>query len=165
MDTRLLLEELRNGNLYRFMDWPIDAVPRHAAGVYTIWDTDGGFLYTGMAGRSLTEEDVANLRSNSGPPKGLRDRLGSHASGRRSGDQFCVYVADILVLPKLRPHEVESIATGDLSFDAVIRDFIRRHLSFRFVETKSGHDAQQLESVVLADGLLGVLPLLNSTTD
>ena len=165
MEIQALVDQLQNGPLYRFIDWPVTAIPKHAAGVYTIWDSDGGFLYVGMAGRSLDEEAVWSLRSLDGPPKGLWDRLGSHASGRRSGDQFCVYVADVLVLPKLRRSEIEEIAAGDLSFDSVVKDFTRRHLSFRFVETASGRDALALESIVLSEGLSGVLALFNSTVE
>ena len=117
-----------------------------------------------MAGRFLDEQSVSKLRTDGGPPKGLRDRLGSHASGRRSGDQFCVYVADALVLPRLRREEIDEIASGDLAFDALIRDFVRRNLGFRFVETSSGTDAEELERLVLSEGLSGISPLLNSTS-
>ena len=163
MDFTSSIAALRSGQLHRFMDWPVSAVPKHGAGVYTVWDKDGGFLYVGMAGRFLDEQSVSKLRTDGGPPKGLRDRLGSHASGRRSGDQFCVYVADALVLPRLRREEIEEIASGDLAFDALIRDFVRRNLGFRFVETSSGTDAEELERLVLSEGLSGVSPLLNST--
>jgi hypothetical protein len=47
-------------------------------------------VYVGVAGR--------NPRG-----AGLASRLRSHASGRRSGDQFCGYVADQYVLPELTP--------------------------------------------------------------
>jgi hypothetical protein len=41
-----------------------------------------------------------------------------HASGRRSGDRFCVYVADRLVLPTLSQEDITAIGSG--------RDFERR---------------------------------------
>jgi hypothetical protein len=71
------------------------------AGVYTIWDNDGRFIYDGMSGRGITAETV---RRNS--PLGIYTRLHSHASGRRSADQFCVYVADRLVLPTLSQEDM-----------------------------------------------------------
>jgi hypothetical protein len=58
--------------------------------------TDGRFIYVGMSGRSITKATQAPNR-----PYGLYTRLDSHAGGRRSGDQFCVYVAGRLVLPTL----------------------------------------------------------------
>ena len=41
-------------------------------------------------------------------------RLASHASGRRSGDQFLIYVCDRLVLPRLG-NRIGEIAGGALS--------------------------------------------------
>jgi hypothetical protein len=77
-----------------FADWPNNAVSTFGAGVYTIWHKDGRFIYAGMSGRGITTET-----SRRNTPQGIYTRLQSHASGRRSGDQFCVYVADRLVLP------------------------------------------------------------------
>ena len=56
-----------------------------------------------MAGRSLTEDQITAHREAAARGKGLYSRLNSHALGWRSGDQFCVYVADRLVLPTLTP--------------------------------------------------------------
>jgi hypothetical protein len=50
-----------------------------------------------------------------GKRKGLLDRLNRHASGRRSGDQFCVYVFDRLLLPTLTASEIQRIADSELS--------------------------------------------------
>src|ERR1700737_2130425 len=84
--------DLAAGPAYRFSEWPKpNKVPTFGAGVYTIWDHDGRFIYVGMSGRSMTA-DTAHRNK----PLGIYTRLKSHASGRRSGDQFCVYVADRL---------------------------------------------------------------------
>ncbi len=72
-------------------------VPLHGAGVYTIWHEDGRFIYVGMSGRGITK-DTATRNT----PFGIYIRLRSHASGRRSGDQFCVYVAGRLVCRRYR---------------------------------------------------------------
>src|SRR5262245_6202265 len=80
--------DLASGTAHSFADWPNPAIPTFGAGVYTIWHHDGRFIYVGMSGRGMTAETV---RRNT--PQGLT-RLQSHASGRRSGDQFCVYVAE-----------------------------------------------------------------------
>jgi hypothetical protein len=91
------LDQLRDSALFRFADWPNAAVRKFGAGVYTIWDSSGGFIYAGMSGRSITDTTPPQEQR----PLGLYTRLHSHASGRRSGDQFCVYVADRLLLPGL----------------------------------------------------------------
>jgi hypothetical protein len=85
-----VIEKLAHGPLYRFGDWPNPGLPKVAIGLYTIWRGDE-FIYVGMAGRSA----LSNLSSRqaAGGTSGLRSRLRSHASGRRSGDQFCIYVA------------------------------------------------------------------------
>jgi hypothetical protein len=85
------LEVLENGPIHRLSD-PIDpSIPRVAAGCYTIWDSDGRFVYAGMAGRGKTASAIAAACTNpNAPVSGLRDRLRSHQNGRRSGDQFCV---------------------------------------------------------------------------
>ena len=48
-------------------------------------------------------------------------RLQSHASGRRSGDEFCLYVADRLVLPSLSQEDITAIASGRHQMDAFVR--------------------------------------------
>src|SRR5258705_5773497 len=98
------ITELSRGTAYSFASWPNPAVPTFGAGVYTIWHHDGRFIYVGMSGRGMTAETV---RRNT--PQGLYTRLQSHASGRRSGDQFCVYVADRLVLPTLSKGHISDI--------------------------------------------------------
>src|SRR5688572_12196863 len=96
------LETLSIGQLAWFRDWPNLAVPADVAGVYTIWSGDH-FIYVGIAARCL------------------RRRLSSHASGRRGGDQFCVYVADRLVLPALTAEQITAISAGQTSLDRLVR--------------------------------------------
>jgi hypothetical protein len=115
-------EALVSGPAYRFLDWLNDAVPRSAAGTYTIWNGDQ-FLYVGMSGSKL---DV-NKRS------GLSQRLAAHFSGRRSGDQFCVYVADRLILRLLSHTHLEEISQGRASLDRFVRDYVRANLTYRYV--------------------------------
>src|SRR4051794_13178007 len=153
------LECLQGGPLARFSDWPNPEVPIVAAGVYTIWD-DCRLVYAGMAGRSLTREVIANAREG-GVVKGLRQRLASHASGRRSGDQFCVYVADRLVLGTLSAAEIAQIASGELSLDARVGHYIQERLAYRWVETRDGVAAYALEAQICRGALPAGLPLLN----
>jgi hypothetical protein len=82
-----MVDELTAGPLFRFCDWPDDHVPRRAAGVYTVWRAEE-FLYVGMSGRGAQREDFVAHADQHAQAKGLWTRLNSHASGRRSVDQF-----------------------------------------------------------------------------
>src|SRR5215470_1721610 len=95
---------------HRFADWPNQEVPFVAAGVYVVWDGDT-LIYCGMSGREF--EKITAERAKFG----LFTRLASHASGRLSGDQFCVYVANRLVIPSLKPEQLAKFATGELNLD------------------------------------------------
>ena len=77
---------------YSFADWDSakQAIPEATEGVYTIW-IEEDLVYVGMSGR----DDKKMLEAQKqGMPYGLIQRLKAHQSGRRSGDQFCVYVSD-----------------------------------------------------------------------
>ena len=159
MDFEAQLTQLSQGPIFPFADWPNPEVPPVAAGVYTVWDQQGQYVYVGMSGRGMTEQALKTAAG--GKRKGLWTRLASHASGRRSGDQFCVYVADRLVLPTLSSHDIKSIATKEQSFDARVKDYIRENLSYRFVVVESGSVALEIEHAAAFDGLTGQWPLLN----
>ena len=151
---------LRRATRHAFCDWPVSAVPDVAAGVYAIWDNDQ-LIYVGMSGRGATRGLLA-AKQLEGKRFGLYTRLASHASGRRSGDQFCVYVADHLVLPRLSVDQIDAISRKELLFDNLIRKYIHDRLSFRFIETSSGDEALRIEDDVRS-GALGQKPLLNPT--
>jgi hypothetical protein len=152
--------ELESGPVYYFRDWPNPLVPQISAGVYTIWQEDS-FIYVGMAGRSLSAEDITKHRNNPSKAIGLFSRLNMHALGRRSGDQFCVYVSDRLVLPRLSPAEISSIAAGKLRLDNLVKKYIYEYLSYRFVETPDSKSAYHLEAII-RKGVFNVgTPLLN----
>jgi hypothetical protein len=154
------LATLERGRLYSFSAWASSIVPS-GAGVYTIWDNDGRLIYVGMSGRGLTRNDVTAMQK-SGERRGLVQRLASHASGRRSGDQFNVYVADRLVLPQLSQNEIERIAEGENGlFDGLIKDYIAAHLSYRFIVVEDGQAASQIEAEIKAGALSVGKPLLN----
>jgi hypothetical protein len=92
---------------------------------------------------------------------GLFTRLRSHADGRRSGDQFCVYVSDRLVLGDLSQAQTAEIATGTVSLDRLIRTFIHDHLTYRFVVLNTGGQARALETLIRSGALQAGPPLLN----
>jgi hypothetical protein len=87
-------------------------------------------------------------------------RLNSHASGRRSGDQFCIYVHDRLIIPTLH-NRLAEIGSGEVSLDSETRAYIRERLGFRWVRVDAPEAAFALEKAVRR-GALGVgRPLLN----
>lgn len=151
--------QLKSGSLHRFSDWPNGDIPKAAAGVYSIWNTKDEFVYVGMAGHGKSASDIQDALE-AGRVTGLRDRLNSHASGRRSGDQFCVYVQDLLLLPSLTTDEIDQIVTRELTIDRLVRDYVRENLSYRYVVTADGKSALELERHII-DGALGDHPILN----
>ena len=141
---------LETGPIHWFSDWPVNAVPRSGAIVYTIWERNDRFIYVGMAGRS-------GASVNGTGPFG---RLASHASGRRSGDQFCIYICDRLVLPSLH-NRFPEIAAGQLSLDKLTREFIRAELGFRFITVADGPTALAIERNIQRGALRSGKPFLN----
>ena len=158
--TTTELHELEAGALHAFRDWPNAAVPAVCAGVYSVW-RGPQLVYVGMSGRALSTDAIAAQRSAGLRGKGLSSRLNSHASGRRSGDQFCVYGGDRLVLPTLGPAEIQRVAAGELSLERLIGDFIRRDMGYRLVEVPDGARAGAVEREARAGGLRVGKPLLN----
>ncbi len=134
-------------------------MPKVAAGVYTIWE-NGRLVYVGMSGRGLAAEDIA-APDEPAKAKGLWTRLDSHASGRRSGDQFCVYVCDRFVVPHLSPEQQAHIGDGALSLDALTRQHIRENFEYRYVTVDNGRDALALERDVQRGAMSVGKPFLN----
>ena len=144
---------LEHGPLHRFADWPNRELPQVAAGVYTIW-REASLIYAGHAGRA-----VAGARE--GHRTGLADRLHHHASGRRSGDQFCVYVCDRLVLQTLRPADLAAVAAGALLLDDYVHVYVRDHLTYRETVTPTVAEARAVEDAVRGGALTVGAPFLN----
>jgi hypothetical protein len=131
-------DALNTGPLHSFRDALHEALPLTCIGVYTIW-RGTEFMYVGIAGRNL---DVAAEHKRM---RGVRDRLDSNRSGRRSGDQFAVYVCDRLVLPTLSRDQIQQVAAGELSLEALTRVYIHENLSYRFAPTMSYKEALKIE--------------------
>jgi hypothetical protein len=147
-----IIDHLGHGPLHRFADWPNRDLPKVAIGLYTVWRGDE-FIYVGMAGRSTPSK--LSERQAGGSTSGLRSRLRSHASGRRSGDQFCVYVADKILA-----------AAGHPVSDDFVRDYVCQHLSYRFYAFESlTHEdqatARRVERTIQSGATPLGLPLLN----
>jgi hypothetical protein len=150
-----LLAKLQSGPKTSFRDFDRTGVPS-GAGVYTIWDRDERLVYVGMSGRGLRLGDPIPNR-----PHGLVTRLTSHARGRRSGDQFCVYVADRFVLPRLSAEHIEKIGSGELSLDDLVKAHIHLHFSLRFASTATAKDAFAVERAIQRGSWPPGRPLLN----
>jgi len=156
------VNELQAEPLFRFADWPNDQVPRRAAGVYTVWRQDE-FIYVGMSGRGAQREDFVAHPGQPGreQAKWMWTRLDSHASGRRSGDQFNIYICDRFIVPVLTPGQQRDIGQGILLLDQMTKNFIRKHLSYRFLVYPSGKEALTAEREVRAGSLPAGRPYLN----
>jgi hypothetical protein len=97
-----------------------------------------------------------------GAPQGIYTRLQSHASCRRSGDQFCVYVADRLILPTLDRRGITAIASGRRQMDAFVRRYIHENLSYRFLMVPDGAAAYRIETAIKGGEWEFGRPLLNA---
>ncbi|MCP1834165.1 hypothetical protein J2R76_002502 [Bradyrhizobium sp. USDA 4532] len=151
---------LADGTAHQFSQWPNQEVPKFGAGVYTIWHRDGRFVYVGMSGRGISEATAPR-----GTPHGIYTRLHSHASGRRSGDQFCVYVADRFVLPILTQDDIAAIASGRHQMDAYVRRHIHESLLYRYVIVQDGKTALAIEAAIKSGSWKAGRPILNPTID
>lgn len=130
-----------------FADWPDPTVPMGGAGVYTIWDGAGRFLHAGIA--------IAGEGKG-----GLRLCLAAHASGRRLADDVCIQLADRLLLPTLTQEEIRAIAAAQQSMDALLRDFIRRELRYRWAACSTVAEARAAAAMLRAGDWPHGMPLL-----
>jgi hypothetical protein len=143
-------------------------------GIYTVWDKpigdDERFVYVGMAGRGILAPNTADIADTEDPgqpkpkrKKGLQGRLHAHASGRRSGDQFCVYVCDFFVVATLTSDKQREIAAGVTFLDDLTHDYIHDNFSYRFIYLPDGKTAEGLERRIRRGDFSPVLdkPFLN----
>jgi hypothetical protein len=93
---------------------------------------------------------------------GLATRLDSHATGRLSDDQFCVYVANRLVIPSLDPQLLPRFASGELNLDALKTAYIHERFEYQFAIVQSSAEAYALERECRDGTRFGTKPLLNA---
>lgn len=86
--------------------------------------------------------------------------LNSHAGGRRSGDQFNIYVSDRFLLPRVASR-IPEIAAGKLSLDTLTREHIRTELGFRIVALSTPMDAFTVERQLRRGEWAAGQPILN----
>jgi hypothetical protein len=142
-------------DLAKFSDWPNKEIPLVSAGVYAIWN-DNNLFYCGMSGRG-----IENAVKQGKKKYGLITRLNSHASGRLSGDQFCVYVANRLVIPNLSVADLPKFKTGELKLDSLTQEYIHKHLEYQYIILSSSKEAYSLEEQARRGEVFGEKPLLN----
>ena len=135
-----------------FSDDPRKHIPKNGSIIYSVWDDNEQFIYIGISGLQKSLEKRNPL-----------SRMISHASGVRSGDQFCVYIHDFFVIPNLMKQKKYKPERGSL--DKLTRQYIHEHLSYRFISFNSDDSdtiVRRLENEIKS-GALGLKPILNGT--
>ena len=125
--SQALPEALEHGQLFWFADWRVAACRGPAHSSIRSGTGPASSSTSGLAGRGETSA-VRGF--------GPFGRLASHASGRRSGDQFCVYVCDRLVLPAVQDR-IDDITAGTLSVNRATRNYVRAELGFRMAKASA----------------------------
>ena len=141
---------------YRFSEWPNTEIPLITAGLYVIWE-DKQLVYCGMSGREIEKYKYSNSKKK----YGLINRLNSHASGRLSGDQFCVYVANRIVIPSLDPHMLEQFRDGTMNLDRLTKQYVRDRLEYQYALVESSAAAFAAENLCRDGTVFGIKPYLN----
>lgn len=110
--------------LHPFTTSKINHIPEYGSILYTIFLDREEFIYVGIGGLSGKSVNERNPRS----------RIIQHSQGRRSGDQFCIYIQDFYVIPSLigKPYEPKK---GYL--DTLTKEFIQSRLTYRYLVVQS----------------------------
>ena len=135
-----------------FSDDPRKLIPKNGSIIYSVWDINEQFIYIGISGLQKSLEKRNPL-----------SRMISHASGVRSGDQFCVYIHDFFVIPNLLKEKDYKPERGSL--DKLTKQYIHENLSYRFISFNSDDSdaiVRRLENEIKS-GALGLKPILNGT--
>ena len=124
-------------------------IPELGSIIYSVWDKNENFIYIGIAG-------IRNNRKS-------RSRMRAHRSGRRSGDQFSVYVQDFFVIPEVVKSGAYKFEKGKL--DKLTKEYIQKNFSYRFVcfQSEDGNKVVQNLEKQIQNGVVGFKPLLNGS--
>lgn len=144
---------------YQFANWPNREIPLVAAGIYAIWHNDT-LIYCGMSGCEISKVQTAGKTRY-----GLITRLASHASGRLSGDQFSVYIANRLIIPSLTPEDLPKFASSEYRLDYKTKDFKHDDLEYQYVVIETSVEAYRIENEARSGKLFEQKPLLNPLAD
>ena len=133
-----------------FGEDPRTHIPKTGSIIYSVWDYAEKFIYIGISGLQKPLEKREPL-----------SRMVAHASGNRSGDQFCIYIHDFFVIPELIRTGTYNPSRGEL--DKLTKSYIHDNLYYRFVSFQSDDSdavVRRLENRIKM-GEIGVMPLLN----
>jgi len=108
-----------------------------------------------MSGRDMKMDDPSKKK------RYLFTRLNSHGSGRLSGDQFCVYIANRIVIPRLTANQLARFETGELTLDTLTKQYIRSKLEYQYATVATSAEAYELERQCRSGQFFGCKPLLN----
>ena len=111
------------------------------------------FIYVGIGGLAGASVHDRNPRS----------RIIQHAQGRRSGDQFCIYIQDFYVIPAIISTTYEP-KKGYL--DTLTKEFIQTRLTYRYlvIQTEDSDKAVRRLERELQNNEHGFgVPMLNGT--
>ena len=131
----------------------IRQIPEFGSILYAVFLDKTEFIYIGIGGLS-----GANAKS-----RDPRSRIRQHTQGRRSGDQFCIYIQDFYVIPDLIRSDYTP-RKGHL--DELVLDFIQSRLCFRFVVFQTDDSDQivrRLEREIQSGQHRNQLPTINSS--
>ncbi len=129
-------------------------IPRYGSIIYTVFLDKREFIYVGIGGLSGKTVHDRNPRS----------RILQHTQGRRSGDQFCIYIQDFYVIPSLMGTPYRPVK-GYL--DRLTKEFIQSRLMYRYAVIQTEHsdrDVRNLEREIQSGKHGNPLPTLNPIT-
>jgi len=137
--------------LLTFSSESIKRIPEFGSILYTVFLDRSEFIYVGIGG----------LAGSNARTRDPRSRIRQHIQGRRSGDQFCVYIQDFYVIPDL----IGSDYTPQKGYlDELVRGFIQSRLTFRFVVFQTDDSDQivrRLEREIQSGQHLNQRPIIN----
>lgn len=140
-------------SLRQFSTGNVTDIPSWGSIIYTVFLDQSEYIYVGIGG----------LAGKTVKDRNPRSRILQHSQGRRSGDQFCIYIQDFYVIPEL----IGSKYTPKKGYlDQLTKDFVQSRLSYRYlvVQTEdSDQVVRRLERELQRDQHGYGVPLLNGT--
>ena len=106
--------------LRQFNTGNITDVPSWGSIIYTVFLDSTEYIYVGIGG----------LAGKTAQDRNPRSRIIQHSQGRRSGDQFCIYIQDFFVIPQLIGKDYTP-KKGYL--DQLTKEFIQSRLNYRYL--------------------------------
>ncbi len=140
-----------NQPLRQFSTGNVTDIPSWGSIIYTVFLDQSDYIYVGIGGLSGKTAKERNPRS----------RILQHSQGRRSGDQFCIYIQDFYVIPEL----IGKYYTPQKGYlDQLTKEFIQSRLTYRYlvIQTEDSDQVVRKLERELQNNLYGFgVPLLN----